>query len=295
MPGRFPKIVISDFLKNVVTLISGTTLAQIISLAIYVFITRIYTPGDLGVFALFMSIITITVIMASAKYELAIMLPQKDEDSINLMALSGLLSIIISLVLLIIVLLFHEGLARLLGNEEIEFWLYFVPLATFMNGIYQSLNYWSNRNKRYRNITAANLGQSLINSAVKVGLGALSRGPIGLISGTLTGQATGFAIFGISFLRRDRDKLKMVSSREMKAMARKYSLFPKYNMLHGVINNFSGSLPIFIFTSYFGAAAAGLYSLGFTMIFRPLNLVASAFKQVLSQQIISQQNALCQI
>jgi len=229
--------------------------------------------------------------MASAKYELAIMLPSKDEDSINLMALSGLLSIVVSLILLVIVILFHENLAGLLGNEDIGFWLYFVPLATFLNGIYQSLNYWSNRNKRYRNITAANLGQSLINSAVKLGLGAVAKGPLGLITGTLTGQVAGFAIFGTSFLKRDRDKLKLVSSAGMKAMARKYILFPKYNMLHGVINNFSGSLPIFIFTSYFGSAAAGLYSLGFTMIFRPLNLVASAFKQVLSQQIISKQNA----
>lgn len=73
-------------------------------------------------------------------------------------------------------------------------------------------------------------------------------------------------------------------------MARKYSLFPKYNMLHGLVNNFSGSLPIFLLTSYFSSAEAGLYSLGITVIFRPLNLVASALKQVLSQQIIAKQN-----
>jgi O-antigen/teichoic acid export membrane protein len=290
MPGRFPKFVISDFLKNVVTLISGTTLAQIISLAIYLVITRIYDPDDLGVFALFMSIIAITVILASAKYELAIMLPARDEDSINLVALSGLLSIGISLVLLLAILFFHGPLARLLGNEEIEFWLYLVPLATFLNGIYQSLNYWSNRNRRYRNITAANLGQSLANSAVKVVLGVLVRGPVGLISGTLTGQAAGFAVFGSSFLRHDRDRLKHVSLGGIREMARTYSLFPKYNMLHGLVNNLSGSLPIFIFTSYFGSAEAGLYSLGITVIFRPLNLVASALKQVLSQQIITKQN-----
>jgi O-antigen/teichoic acid export membrane protein len=290
MPIRFPRLPLSDFFKNVATLISGTTLAQIISLAIYLVITRIYTPDDLGVFALFMSIETITVIIASGRYELAVMLPEKDSDAINLVALGSLISVVTSLILLAAVTCFHHRIALLLGNEKIEFWLFFIPVATFFNGIYQCLNYWSNRFRRYKNITGANLGQSLVNSAVKVGLGALVKGPLGLITGTLTGQLAGFTIFGSSLLKNDRAKLKDVSAAKMRAVSREYSLFPKYNMLHGIINNFSGSLPVFILTSYFSSAVAGLYSLGITVLFRPLNLVGGALKQVLSQQIIQKQN-----
>jgi len=291
MPVRFPGIHISDFLKNVATLISGTTLAQIISLAIYLVITRIYTPDDLGVYALFMSIITITVIIASGRYELAVMLPKKDTDAVNLVALGAVLSLITSVLLLIIVLGFHHRIALLLGNEKIDIWLFFVPVATLLNGIYQSLNYWSNRFKRYRNITAANLGQSLANSAVKLGVGAVVNGPLGLITGTLTGQLAGFSIFGTSFFRNNSNMLKEVSFAKVLAVAREYKLFPRYNMLHGIINNFSGSLPVFVLTSYFGSAVAGLYSLGLTVLFRPLNLVGGALKQVLSQQIIQKENA----
>jgi O-antigen/teichoic acid export membrane protein len=290
MPVRLPRLPVSEFFKNVATLISGTTLAQIISLAIYLVITRIYTPDDLGVFALFMSIESITVIIASGKYELAVMLPKKDSDAMNIVALGSLISVITSLVLLAVVAAFHHRIALLLGNGKIEFWLFFIPLATLLNGIYQSLNYWSNRFKRYRNITAANLGQSLVNSAVKLGLGAVVKGPLGLITGTLTGQLAGFSIFGVSFLRNDSKRLKQVSAAKILTVAREYSLFPKYNMLHGIINNFSGSLPVFVLTSYFGSAVAGLYSLGLTVLFRPLNLVGGAFKQVLSQQIIQKQN-----
>jgi O-antigen/teichoic acid export membrane protein len=218
------------------------------------------------------------------------MLPKKDRDAVNLVALGGLISIITSLVLLLVTAGFHHRIALLLGNEKIEPWLFFIPLATLLNGIYQSLNYWSNRYKRYRNITTANLGQSLANSAVKLGLGALVSGPAGLITGTLTGQLAGFSIFGTSFLRKDRNRLKEISPARIMAVAGEYKLFPKYNMLHGIINNFSGSLPIFVLTSYFGSAVAGLYSLGLTMLFRPLNLIGGAFKQVLSQQIIQKQN-----
>jgi len=42
----------SEFAKNVLTLMTGTTIAQAIPIAISPILTRIYTPEDFGVFAL---------------------------------------------------------------------------------------------------------------------------------------------------------------------------------------------------------------------------------------------------
>lgn len=47
----------SEFSKNVLTLITGTTIAQAIPIAISPILTRIYTPEDFGVFALFVSLV----------------------------------------------------------------------------------------------------------------------------------------------------------------------------------------------------------------------------------------------
>ena len=44
-----PGFIHGEFFKNVITLISGTTVAQIISLAIYPALSRMYTPEDFGV------------------------------------------------------------------------------------------------------------------------------------------------------------------------------------------------------------------------------------------------------
>ena len=76
----------------------------------------------------------------------------------------------------------------------------------------------------------------------------------------------------------------------MGSLAREYYRFPKYNMLHGIANNFSGSLPVFVLTSSFSSASAGLYAFGFTMIFRPMSLVTTAFSQVFSQRVITKEN-----
>jgi len=59
----------SDFSHNVLTLMTGTTVAQAIPLAISPILTRIYTPHDFGLLALFISIAFIFGSIANAKYE----------------------------------------------------------------------------------------------------------------------------------------------------------------------------------------------------------------------------------
>lgn len=285
-----PGLIKSEFFRNVLTLVSGTTIAQLISLAIYPVLSRMYTPDDFGVFALYMSILTVTNMLATAKYELAILMPKKDDEGLNLVGLSALITVAVSLVLLVLVVFLNRQIASLLGNTEIAVWLYLIPASTFLNGLYQSLNYWSIRMKRFRTVTVANLSQSLANSSMKLGGGALVPGPFGLITGALVGQVAGFLAFFMNFIRRDRQRSGMFNRHGMKEQAMSYYRFPKYNMLLGINNNISGSLPVFVFTAWFSTAVTGLYSFGLTMIFRPMNLVTTALRQVFSQRTIARVN-----
>jgi len=68
--------------------------------------------------------------------------------------------------------------------------------------------------------------------------------------------------------------------------SREYKLFPKFNMMHYLVNNFSSSLPIFALSSFFSTENAGLYAVAFTIIFRPVNLFTSSLGQVFSQRAI---------
>ncbi|TFH20391.1 MAG: hypothetical protein E4H10_16710, partial [Bacteroidia bacterium] len=95
------KIWRNEFFKNVATLISGTTFAQAFSVIIYVVLSRIYTEEDFGVFGLYMNILNIVVIFSTARYDQAILLPKSDRDSMNLLGLSGLISVGVSLLLLL--------------------------------------------------------------------------------------------------------------------------------------------------------------------------------------------------
>jgi len=68
--------------------------------------------------------------------------------------------------------------------------------------------------------------------------------------------------------------------------AKRYSGYPRYNMLLNITNNLSGALPIFLFTRGFSAEVAGLFAFGYAFIFKPLSLFSQSLLQVLSQKII---------
>ena len=78
----------SEFVRNVLTLITGTTIAQAIPIAIGPILTRIYTPEEFGLYGIFIAIVSIVSVVATARYELAIIQPKLDKDVNHLVALS---------------------------------------------------------------------------------------------------------------------------------------------------------------------------------------------------------------
>src|SRR5680860_1336201 len=125
-----------EFNRNVLTLMTGTGIAQVIPLAITPILTRIYSPEQFGVFALFIAIASSLSIVATGRYELAIMLPRKDTDAANITVLSMIINCFVSSLLFIIAWQFNDQITNLLGSRAISTWLYFVPLTVFLNGIY---------------------------------------------------------------------------------------------------------------------------------------------------------------
>ncbi|MDF1575099.1 MAG: lipopolysaccharide biosynthesis protein [Bacteroidales bacterium] len=286
MNRAFRTIWNSEFFRNVATLISGTTLAQAFSVLIYIVLSRIYSEEDFGVFGLYMNILNITVIFSTAKYELAILLPKSERDSVNLLGLSALISVLVCLLLLLIVLSMNGWICNWLGSEKISVWLYFIPPSTLMVGWFTAFRNFSNRQKRYRLIAGANIAQSFSNSLLKLGLGVMIAGAAGLIFGAIFGQVAGFLVFFAVHWRYNGSKAGWISWKEMKRLGRQYILFPKYNMWQGLINNLSGAFPVFILSSYFSTGMAGIYTFGYMVLYRPVNLVANAFYQVMFRRFV---------
>ena len=117
----------SEFSRNVLTLLTGTTIAQAIPIAVTPILTRLYTPEEFGLLALFIAITAILGSISNGRYELAIMLPHSDEDAINIAALALLITIVFSIILLVPAVLINAQIAELLGTTDIKVWIYLIP------------------------------------------------------------------------------------------------------------------------------------------------------------------------
>ncbi len=285
----------SEFSQNVLSLMTGTTIAQAIPIAISPILTRIYTPGDFGVFTLYMSLASIFSVLATGRYELAIMLPKKDEDGINIVALSIFISFFVSLISFLIVFIFNTQIINLLGNPEISNWLYFIPITVLLTGIYQSFNYWLNRKKQYKRLATSRVIQSSTTSTTNIGMGFVEFGSNGLILGGVLGQFLATTILGRLIWNEDKNKIFQIKRLKNIALARKYINFPKFDLIASFINVFSNQVIHILFNIVFNSTIAGFYYFTQRIIGLPISIVAQSvgdvFKQKASEDFKNIKNA----
>ncbi len=273
----------SEFAKNVLTLMTGTTIAQAIPIAISPILTRIYTPEDFGVYALFIAITSIIGSVANGRYELAIMLPKKDEDAINIFALGFIITCTISLITLFIVILFNDYLVELLDNKEISFWLYFVPISVFFIGLWNVLNYFNNRRKQYKDLRNAVVVKSICLAIVQLLIGFIKQGASGLISGNILSQ-----LFANTKLLRniinDKVLVSRISRPKIIALAKRYQNFPKYSMWAILSNTLAQHLTNILISSFYTVSTLGLYSFVQRILGMPSSLIGASVGQVFFQE-----------
>jgi len=274
----------SEFGKNVLTIFSGASISQIIPFIISPILTRIYSPDDFGLLALFVSVFSIISIISTLQYEAAIVLPKKDEIAINLVALCFIITIIVSLLTLLTVITFNAKITGWLGNNNLSIWLYFIPIPIFLTGVFNTLNNWASRKKQFKRIAFRNISQSTATGGSKVLFGFLKLTNIGLIVGTLIGQFTSTYVLAWLTFKDDKKILKNIKKEKILAAAKEYRNFPKYVAWQGFFDMFNSSGTNFIISAFWGTHILGLYSFSLGIMQKPLSLIGSSVAQVYYQK-----------
>lgn len=263
---------------------TGTTIAQAIPIAISPILTRIYTPEDFGLFVLYMSIASILSVAATGRYELAIMLPKKDKDAINIVVISIVISFLLSFIFLIIIFFFNTTITNLLGNPQISSWLYFIPVTILLTGVYQSFNYWNNRKKQYKNLATSRVVRSGTTATVNLAMGVQSMGSSGLILGGILGQLIGTFFLGRLAFKDKNNLLKQINKLKISILLKKYIKFPKFDILASTLNASSHQIVHILFNTLFNSTIAGYYYLTQRIISVPITFIASAISDVFRER-----------
>lgn len=268
----------SDFSTNIATLLTGTAVAQAIPIAVTPILTRLYTPSDFGVLALFLAISTLFGSIANGRYELAIMLPEEDDDAINVAALCVLIASSFSLLLLLVVIVFNESLVTLLGNPEIAPWLYLIPITVWGTGFFNALNYLNTRSKNFKDIATTRVYKSVILASINLAYGLIKSGAAGLIWGQVASQL----LANVKLLKNglNRFSLDAVSTTKIKQVFSRYIGFLKFNMWAVLANNLSNNLLSILISGFYSVATLGHFSIAQKLLGIPSTVIGSAISQV---------------
>lgn len=264
------------FVAHAVTLAGGTAAGQgLVALSTPV-LTRLYSPTDVGILAVYTSVLSILNVFAAMRYEMAIPLPEEESDGRNLVVLCFGIVAATTLATLAAVLLFGHYLVGFSRTPGLRPYLLLLPISILGSGAYQTLNYWAARRKAFGVLSATKATQSAGQVGIQIGGGLLHFGAGSLILGFIASNCLGIG----SLLRRTGLSAADVSLARIAAVARAYRNFPLYNTLHGVTNVLGFQLPPLLFARYFGTESAGQFGVTMRVLGVPSFLVGQALAQV---------------
>ena len=264
------------FARGVSVLAGGTAGAQLLTILAAPLLTRLYSPEDFGMLAVYASLLALIGVISSFRYELAITLPEDDVEAANLAVLSLLLVLLTTVLIAVLVTLLANPVATVLGVPAMAGYFWLLPVGVLLSGGYTVFNYWCVRNKRFTAIATTRLRQAL--ATIVVQLSAFKLGGIALLLGHVMGQSAGTVNLARPALTSE--SFKQVSWAGIKRAVNRYRRFPLFTTWSGLFNVAGHKLPPLLFASLFGVAAAGLYALSHRILSIPASLVGSAIAKV---------------
>jgi len=281
-----PKRRKTSFAGDVLKLVTGTTFAQLLAILAAPILTRLYAPDAFGVLTLFVSITGILGVIACLRYELSIMLPEKDEEAANLLGVSLAFVILISALTIPLVWLGKGPVIRWLNAPGLAPYLWLVPVMVFIHGIFLALNYWNSRTKHFGRLSIARVTSSLTTVTGKLGAGLMGYAVAGtMISATVAGQAVATSVLGGQIWRDDREIfLKSIRWKEMRKGIVRHKKFPLLSSWSSLMNTISVQLPPLLLAFFFSSTIVGFYALGYRLLSMPMSLIGSSIAQVFFQR-----------
>jgi O-antigen/teichoic acid export membrane protein len=265
--------------KGLFILGSGTAVAQLVGIASMPIITRLYAPSDLGILAVYSSILAIVGISATLRYEYAYALPKQDAGAASLFGLCLILLFSTTIIFALILFFGWNLLSSAFDLSSIEQYIWLLPAGFFGMGFYSILNLWAIRQRDYKRITCTRINQGIGGAMCKIILGILSLGPMGLIIGHLVSQIAGVGTFAHAIWKKERENLKRISLSDMRDVAKEYKGFPAFNFPASVLHALSLHLPPIMLLALYDSQVVGFYALAHMVMVLPVSAIQSSMQQ----------------
>lgn len=269
----------SEFAKNTAVLTLGTVVAQGVAIASMPVLSRLYTPADFGLLAVFLAVSSIVATAITLRYETAILLPKDEHESKTLVLLSAVLAVLIGILIGLIAWLLPEAVKSAMGISVLNEWLVLAVLCGTTTALATTGSNWYNRHRAYIKMTTLRITQSGIGALIGIALG-LWGFSAGLMLAQIFASLT-VAIIVIFSLRSLRENWR---NNDFCTIASKHKAAPKYLLPTALLDVVTLQLPVLLITAWFSSEVAGQFSMAWKMLAIPAALVGGALGQVFLQR-----------
>jgi len=285
MKERIRSLFKSEFAKNVLTLMTGTLVGQLVSLAMAPIITRLFTPDDFTTLEQFTMITTVAIVIVTGKYEFAIMQANTREEARRVLLLVTKVALYSCSALLILSFFLSDFVAGYYNNPVLGKWLWLMPITLFATAVFTSINYWFTKQKKYKVVASSKVWFSVASEPLKIGTGFLKSGGGGLLWSTLVGNLLATAIIVKQFFNDEPKGFRRDEDTNLMAVAKEYKEYPLYSIWGSILNRLAQWAHIGVFSHYYGVLAIGYMALCRRIFLNPLNIFSNSFSQVFFQKI----------
>jgi O-antigen/teichoic acid export membrane protein len=273
-----------SFASSVLTMLSGSAFALAIPFLASPVLARIYSPDMFGQLGVFVAAISIGAIVATGRYELAIVIPKNQGTALGLTVIALILALIVSsfaaLCLALIAWIKPEYLGKTLPTSV---WTMAVPVGIFLLAAIQAFSYWHSRRHAYGLVARARASQAIIMTGCQLLTGFLSASSFGLMISLLIGALTSLLQLACTGLRELQTGLQRLTRHRVLATAKRYSDMPKYLVVGHLANVVSTQLPVIMLAALYSPYHAGLYAFAERLTLIPCGVVANSVGEVFRQ------------
>lgn len=268
----------NSFLRSSGVLVGGTAVAQALTVLALPVLTRLYSPEEFSILAVYIAILTMISVVACLRLEIAIPLPEEDIEAANLLALALGLTLGSALLVSGFVFVFGGSAFEALAQPQLQPYGWLLPFGVWLAGSYAAMQYWSTRKKRFSTIARTRMMQ--VGSGLSVQLALGWAGAVGLLLGHALMSGAGAVNLARQAWRNDRHTLTLVTWVGMRSAFSRHRRFPLFSTWDGLATNASTQVPLLLIALLALGPEAGFFMLALRVFGAPLQLIGNAVSQV---------------
>lgn len=274
----------APFASGVVTIATGSALAQAIPILLTPVLTRLYSSHDMGMLGLYTAFIGFAAHAITIGYSQAIVSGRTEKEAADLVSLCALLVLPMSLLGACLLFLFSSQ--GWLGFGALPVWSSVaMALSLLLTGLYLTMRYWLVRVGGYREISTAVVAQSAGRVATQLLSGLVGLGGTGLVLGEVIGRAFGLKRMWMTAEPDLRSAMRGTTLRRIGTTAVHFRKFPLISAPSSMLNSLSLVLPVPLISMFFGLQAAGQYAVASRIMILPLALIGSSVGDVFHSRL----------